>query len=194
MHKSILLLFFCFSAYAADFNPAILNVLNHEGFFVNDRSDPGGITNYGISLRYLRNLVKKSPEVQALFDIDGIPGVTAGDIAAMKIEDAIHVYRVFWWDNYNYAKIKNQSLANKIFDMSINMGSTESHLIVATSYQKLKNHLMKDLLDINLISASDSKRLLVIIREEQSYFYRTLAARYPKSKKFLNGWLKRAAE
>lgn len=188
------LFLFSANALAADFNRSILNVLKHEGFLVNDKADPGGITNYGVSARYLNQLVRKSPEVQALIDIDGIPGVTRGDIENMRIEDAIHIYRFYWWEAYGYGKIKSQILADKIFDMSVNMGSVESHTLVARAYQIIKHRPMKDFMDINKLSHIECQRLLIQIRQEQMHFYQTLAVRHPKSKKFLPGWLKRAAQ
>ena len=61
--KSILiisLLLLSVNVLAADFNRSIVNVLKHEGFLVYDKADPGGITNYGVSFRYLKN-ANRSP-------------------------------------------------------------------------------------------------------------------------------------
>ena len=38
----------------SDFNDAIPTVLRHEGGFENDVNDPGGATNFGVSLRWLK--------------------------------------------------------------------------------------------------------------------------------------------
>ena len=38
----------------SDFESAIPTILRHEGKFEQNAADPGGVTNYGISLRWLK--------------------------------------------------------------------------------------------------------------------------------------------
>ena len=188
------LFLFPFGCKASNFDSAVLKVLNHEGFLVHDRSDKGGITNYGISYLYLRDLVNKSPEILSLIDIDGVPGLTVGDLEKMKIEDAIYIYRHYWWDLLGYGNIKNQVLAEKLLDMSINMGSHEAHLILKKSYEEVMKRYYKNFNDLNKLSLLDIHRLLREIRSNQADFYELLVKKHPVYKKFLAGWLKRASE
>src|SRR5437763_1209852 len=63
---------------------AIRRVLLSEGGYVNHPSDPGGPTNFGITLRDYRKFVKSN--------------ATAADVRAMKVEEAKAIYRGKYWN------------------------------------------------------------------------------------------------
>ena len=56
------------------FELAIPVVLKHEGIMSDDGEDPGGITHYGISLRFLKTLAELDKDSFSLGDVnhDGI--------------------------------------------------------------------------------------------------------------------------
>jgi lysozyme family protein len=62
----------------SDFNQAVKVILQHEGGYVDNPNDPGGATNYGISLRFLAD----HPESG---DFNGDGEVDAEDIANMTV-------------------------------------------------------------------------------------------------------------
>jgi lysozyme family protein len=70
----------------AVFETAIDVVLRHEGGFVNNVHDSGGATNFGISLRFLRDYPGDG-------DFDGDGDVDIDDIRKMTLTDAKRVYR-----------------------------------------------------------------------------------------------------
>lgn len=85
----------------ASFDLAIPVLLKIEGNgkISNDPNDPGGLTKWGISQRSYPTL----------------------DIANLSRSDAIELYRNKWWRD-EYAQLNNQSIATKIFNLSVLMG------------------------------------------------------------------------
>jgi len=170
------------------FQHAVSVVLLHEGGFSDDKEDRGGDTNFGISLRYLRDIK---------IDVDGDGDIDGQDIRRLTRNKAISIYKKYWWDKYGYNNIKNIDVATKIFDMSVNMGSKQSHKIVQRSLNTLGFLILVDgKFGINTLSAvnrCDSKKLLNIMRHQCASFYFILIKKHPVLAKFKNGWLKRAA-
>ena len=112
------------------FGLAVRPLLVLEGGFVDHPDDPGGATNFGISLRFLQTL----DDIE-LGDIDGDGDVDYQDISQMKSIDAQLLYFEHWWDKYGYGQIVDQGVANKLLDMSVNMGARQGPQAPSASYQ-----------------------------------------------------------
>lgn len=176
----------------SNFYTAIHVVLKHEGFFVNDRNDPGGATNYGVSLRWLKTIGDLDGDgfLDGDFDHDG--DVDAEDIKKMQQDDAIKLYRQHWWDKNQYEKIINQAIATKTFDFAVNMGSKQAHkclqrAIRAASSTKLIDDGILGVKSLEAINAANPPVLLAAFRSEAAGFYRAL-----NKPKYIEGWLNRA--
>lgn len=177
------------------FLEAIPKVLAHEGGFVDNVNDPGGATNFGISLRFLQ-----STGDYELGDIDNDGDIDYDDISQMKIIDAKLLYFEHFWKKYGYGQIENQQVANKIFDMSVNMGARQAHRLL----QRAVNCVLgqRALTDDGLLGPKTSQgmqlalqqpfALLTALRAQQEGFYRLLVAKNDKFEAFLQGWLNRA--
>ena len=169
------------------FDYAINNVLKHEGGYADHENDPGGPTNFGISLTFLKSI---------------LPDSTTDDIKNLSIDDAKDIYKKYWWDKYHYEAINSLPLATKIFDMSVNMGAKESHEIVQRICNLYNNKLEIDgILGTNTIATlneiclhGDEEELINKIVKNQVLFYVALVNKNPKLKIFLQGWLNRAAD
>lgn len=174
------------------FELAIDRVIKHEGGFVNNPNDPGGATKYGISLRWLKSIGELTYDLNHDGDID------INDIRKMNIEEAKTIYRKEWWDKYNYALIKDQLIATKIFDLSVNMGAKQAHKLVQRAlwsingYQTLLDDGVLGSVSLALINETIFSLLLPVIRSECAGFYRVLAESKKSFKEFLEGWLVRA--
>lgn len=180
----------------ADFKDAIGPTLVFEGGFTDDPDDPGGATNFGISLRFLR----QSNEYD-LGDIDKDGDIDADDIKQLTVEQAIRIYKKHFWDKYNYGIIADQKTANKLFDMTVNMGPAQSHKIAQRALRAVGVEGIVDdgvlgpvsLRAIQGVYTEDlEEAYLAAIRSEQAGFYRVLAAQKPVFNKYLKGWLNRA--
>lgn len=181
------------------FNLAIAAVLKHEGGFVDDSADPGGVTNFGISLRFL----KKAGELD--LDGDGHPDgdidfdgdIDAEDIINMTRAQAIELYRNHFWLRYGYNRMPS-GIGEKVFDLCVNMGPRQAHKLLQRALRSVGGSLVDDGVigpkTRRVIRRYDNQTDLIVaaLRSESAGFYRTLAALKIELKKYLNGWLNRA--
>lgn len=189
----------------SQFNKAIETILKHEGGLVDHPDDPGGITNYGISLRWaLRE--HRSVAGDSLFDVDGDGDVDGDDIRSMPRETAVEIYRIAIWDAHNYSTIFDQGVATKVFDMTVNMGPVQSHKNVQRACRAAGRHIADDGLigpnTLRALNGADPESLLAATRSEMAGFYRALILRNSALlaeghnvhdfTKFREGWLRRA--
>ena len=82
-------------------------LLAHEGGYSNHPNDPGGPTNFGITIFDYRKYVK--------------PGATAADVRAMTVEEAKRIYRTRYWDAQRCDELP-AGLDYAVFDYGVNSG------------------------------------------------------------------------
>lgn len=151
----------------SDFNQAVLNTLTWEGGFVDDPSDPGGATNFGIT--------------QA-----DMPG---RDIRSLTEQDAIAYYSEHYWKPL-YSQITSQPVASKIFDAGVNDG-------VGTAVRILQDALgmpVDGVFGPNTLSETNQRgdALLTDFKVKLIEHYQNIVKNNPAEIKFLAGWLRRA--
>lgn len=84
----------------ANFNDSLATTLRWEGGYNDRPADKGGPTNFGISQAQYPNL----------------------DIRNLTKDEAAKIYYNDYWLKFRIAEIKNQDLANLVFDMVVNHG------------------------------------------------------------------------
>lgn len=178
------------------FDKAIDTVLEHEGGFVNHRDDPGGATNYGISLRTVLQMVEAGDLKAERFDVDGDGDIDVDDIRALNVEAAEEIYFELWWQRNQYDRIDDQDIATKVFDFAVNMGSRQAHKLLQRACRACGWTLVDDgLIGPNSIRAINSVRpavLLAAFKSEAAGFYRALTVKNEAFESFIDGWLIRA--
>lgn len=176
------------------FEAAIPIVLEHEKGLADNPKDPGGITNWGISLRWLKGL--KDEDGDGFLDGDwNKDGITDWkDIANMSLEQATILYEKYWW-NPVYLKFPFQELATKCFDLSVNMGEIPAHRLLQRAMRSVGKRVSDDgkIGPITLNSLSlVSRDIIPAYRSEAAGYYRLICAKNQDMKWALNGWLNRA--
>jgi len=174
------------------FHWAYTVLAHHEGGFVDHANDPGGATNYGVSLRFLR---------QEGLDIDNDGDIDEDDIRAITPEKSKAIYKEKFWIPCRCEQIRSTAVATKVFDMAVNMGQKQAYKIVQRAINALQYEpslIVDGLVGVKTIEAVNSfdredYALLDAIREEQADFYETLINEKPQLSSFRLGWLRRAA-
>lgn len=209
--RSILFLFLlilgCFGVRAAEFEPAVEKVLKHEGYTAVDLGDGAGYTRYGITLRYLDSYIVQNPSEMLTFDVNGDKVIDALDIRGMKKEMAVDLYRRDWWDKYGYDRIQAQVIAEKVFDMSVNMGHRQSIKLLQRAHNRFKTvqvlglglkedgYLNENFVkSINRLGHCCSESLLKFYKDECRSYYLYISKNRPVYQKFLKGWLRRVED
>ncbi len=167
----------------SNFDLAIPIIFKHEGGYVNDPNDDGGATNFGISLRFLRS-------------ID--PDASITTIKNMTREQASFIYRTEFWDKGNYGAINNQDLANKAFDMAVNMGHSRANRLLQSAANDHGYELTIDGIlgpkSISILNEEACSTLLNTFKLKCIELYNSIAQQKPEKLKFLCGWINRALE
>ena len=153
---------------------AMALVLKNEGGYVNNPSDKGGETKYGISKRAYPDL----------------------DIKNLTKEYAMSLYKRDYWEKFPYYEIKDDKVAIKIFDLSVNMGLQQAIKLLQRAISACGFPLVDDgiagKLTLAAINKPNPNTLLDSLRWEAANYYQGLANKNPSQKVFLKGWLNRA--
>lgn len=159
----------------SNFEEAFHVVLIREGGLVDDHSDPGGITKYGISLRWLQTVQ---------------PDAMPSTIINLTVTQAQNLYKTYFW---HYDAIRDQGVAAKVFDMAVNLGPSSAHKVAQTASGTFPDGILgpKSILAIN---SSPRAALLQHIRSLEASHYESIVSVHPEDTKFLKGWLRRAQD
>lgn len=179
----------------AKFEDALPTIFLHEGRYVDHKDDPGGATNYGISLRFLKTVGDIDKDGWPDGDINKDGTINTEDIKLLKIDQAANIYRVMFWEKYGYEQIGDQDIATKTIDLAINIGSTGAHKIVQRAVRsaiglRLPEDGILGIKSFTAINMCEPKQLLSAIKSEAAGYYRSI--KYKGSQNFLTGWLNRA--
>lgn len=181
----------------SSFKEAVYCLLKEEGGLANNRSDKGGITNYGISIKFLKGLVKDNKSLINELDLNRDKNITPCDVKNMTRAEAEYIYKTQWWDKYNYGKINYQPLANKIFELAVNIGPYPASLILVKASRrkivKCTSKLDMDIVNyVNSLSENEKKELMKKLTMLSIQYYFGIVDKNPSQARFLKGWLRRA--
>lgn len=136
-------------------------LLRWEGGFVNDPVDPGGATNYGVTLNTLKG---------EGMDIDGDGDVDVDDVRKLSPEATIPLYKGKYWDAIDGDNL-DWPLALAAFDTAVNCGVGRTKRWLQSTLDKGEGHMY--LLNLRTIH------------------YLTIIQKNPPLAKFKKGWLNR---
>lgn len=171
------------------FDICIPVILRHEGGYANYKNDPGGATNFGISLRFLKGLKDVDDDGFLHADINHDGKVDIEDIIAMTKEVACDFYEHYFWNKY-YDSIENNGLVLHIFDHAVNAGPKIAHKLIQRIVGVTDDGIIGNK-TLNAIEGSKGKDLTTLYSMARIEFYQKLVINNPDVNKFLNGWISR---
>ena len=160
---------------SASFDTALARVLAHEGGYTNHPSDPGGPTNFGITIADYRKYVKAD--------------ATAADMRIMPIVDAKKIYRQRYWQAMRCDELP-AGIDYAIFDYGVNSGTTRVGKVLRRLLRLSATSAGIDERVIAAARSADRDRLIVAICDERLAFLQGLKT-WPV---FGAGWSRRVAE
>ncbi|HUO29039.1 MAG TPA: glycosyl hydrolase 108 family protein [Bryobacteraceae bacterium] len=170
----------------ADFEPAVTITLANEGGFFHNQVT-GEIVNHGITLKFVQSSGYK-------------PDADEDFIRNLSTDEASAIYKTYFWDRHNIGSINGQDLANKVFDLTVNMGpGSANHPGALTLLQSAVNSCggqcsvdgLIGPLSIAQINARDPATLLAEYKSQAADRYRQIAAGNAELTGDLSGWLAR---
>jgi len=153
---------------------SIRRLLASEGGYVNHPADPGGPTNYGITLKDYRKYVKSD--------------ATASDVRAMRVDEAKAIYRAKYWDAMRCDDLP-AGLDYCVFDYAVNSGTGRAPKVL----QRVLGIAVSGQIDQPTLVAArarESRAVIGAICDERLRFLQSLKT-WPV---FGKGWSKRVGE
>lgn len=168
------------------FAPAFAFVMQHEDSARSGKVtvDAGGRTRFGIAEKF-------HPGLPATFFTG-----PAGD--ALKVAEEI--LRRDYWEPMRLSQVASQNLANKLFDMAVNMGVHQAAVYAQRGVNGMVSSGPRLLIEdgrmgeqtLAAINAADPMALYQLLCEFSRQHYRHVASINPAQAVNLSGWLKRA--
>lgn len=159
----------------SSYNESLTRLLAHEGGYTNDAADPGGPTNWGITIYDARMYWK--------------PGATAADVRKMPLSVAKDIYKQKYWDALRCSELP-AGIDDSVFDYGVNSGIGRSGRVLrkilglSTNDWHVTDAVMAEL------SKHDRASVVSAINAERLRFLQGLHT----WSTFGNGWSRRVRE
>jgi lysozyme family protein len=174
-----------------------IEIVEREGGFVNDPDDPGGATNFGVTIHTLRNLGLD-------LDRDGKIGVE--DVRALTRDHAIEIFEKHYFEKPLIAMLP-QTLHATVFDMYVNAGANAVKILQRLLRDMGHNVTVDGMLGPKSIGATQAAFLTAPDHLADAYgiarrnYYFRIADQRHASRKYARtrsggkgGWIRRAEE
>ncbi len=172
-------------------------IVAREGGFVNDPDDPGGPTNFGVTLETLRSLG---------MDVTRDNRVDIADVAALEREQAIEIFLKYYYHQPGIAALP-EALQASVFDMYVNAGRNAVRILQRLLREMGLEVAVDGVIGPQTIAACARAHGMAPDHLADAYgiarrnYYLRLADRRPASRKFARtraggkgGWIRRAEE
>lgn len=172
-------------------------IVAREGGYVNDPDDPGGATNFGVTIHTMRRLG---------LDLDGDGAVTSSDVKRLSREQAVQIFLDHYYARPRIAELP-EGLQASVFDMYVNAGANAVKILQRLLVQMRQDVAVDGALGPQTIAAAHRAYDAAPAAMVDAYgiarrnYYFALADRRPASRKYARtraggkgGWIKRAEE
>ncbi len=177
----------------SDFTKALRRTLGHEGGVSNHRSDRGGFTVLGITRR-------DHPDWRG-WPILEARGADAPELRAAAAE----LYKARYWDRFDGDSLASQPVAEKLFDVAVNMGVGRAVTILQQALNALNRNgrSWPDVAEDGdmgprtrealaaCLARQDERHLLRVMNVLQGSYYLAIAKRDSSQEEFIRGWFAR---
>jgi lysozyme family protein len=155
-------------------------ILKHEGLYVNHPNDPGGATNFGISLRFIK---------MKGIDVNNDGDINIKDIKDLTVEKASELYYNHFWLPMRLNLIDNELLKLHLFDMGINAGTKTAVRIL----QRLLEVDDDGIIGKKTVAAINKygPNIVADYAIARKVYYNKIIERNPKLAVFKKGWYRR---
>lgn len=160
---------------ASTYDNALRRVLAHEGGYTNHPSDPGGPTNFGITIADYRRYV--------------MPHATAADIKAMRLDDAKKIYRTKYWEAMRCDDLP-AGVDYAAFDYGVNSGIRRASNVLERIIGSEAVDGQFSSAELSTIRQTNARTLVNAICDERLAFLKSLKT----WSVFGSGWGRRVAE
>lgn len=168
-----------------------------EGGYVNDPDDPGGATNYGVTIHTMRRLG---------LDLDGDGSVGVSDVKALNRGQAVDIFIQHYFQRPRIAELPREIQAS-VFDMYVNAGANAVKILQRLLREMGYAVSVDGAIGPQTIGACGDAAQPdpVVLRDAYGVarrnYYFSLADRRPASRKYARtraggkgGWIRRAEE
>lgn len=161
----------------SNFDAAFDYTIGNEGGYSNNPNDSGGPTNWGITIHDLSRWLKYS--------------ASAEDVKNMSKALAKEIYLDWYWNIIALDKVNSKGVAMAMFDMGVVRG-TGTIAKAVQNIVRVTADAHVGPITLAAINAYDPKKLIDEIEKQAIAAFEDIAARIPKDREFLKGWLARS--
>jgi len=172
-------------------------IVTREGGYVNDPDDPGGATNFGVTIHTMRRLG---------LDLDRDGAITPRDVRMLTRDRAVDIFLEHYFDRPLIAELP-QVLQPSVFDMYVNAGGNAvkilQRLLIEMGYDVAVDGALgpQSLAAVRAAHRASPQDLVDAYGIARRNYYFRLADRRVASRKYARtraggkgGWIKRAEE
>ena len=172
-------------------------IVAREGGYVNDPDDPGGATNFGVTIQTMRRLG---------LDLTGDGKITTGDVQALTRDQAVNIFVEHYWHRPRIDALPDE-LQPSVFDMYVNAGANAVTVLQRLLADMGFPVIADGLIGAQTIAAAHKARATAPDLFADAYgiarrnYYYALADGRPASRKYARrrdggkgGWITRAEE
>ena len=174
----------------AEFKIALQRTLVHEGSYSNDPDDQGGETYKGISR-------SRHGEWAGWVMIDRYK-LKSGFPSSLNIDSRLQAeveqfYRISFWDPLHGEQIRDQSVADSIFDFGVNAGVKTSVRLAQWVAGTVADGVIGEK-TLEKLNASPPAHFRMAFTLAKIDYYISIIKKRPTNKKYLFGWISRALD
>lgn len=169
-----------------------------EGGLTDHPADRGQITNYGVSLEFLKGVAADSQSNRDVLERMGIRlPITRDVIVNLTKEQAGGLFRWQFWDKLKLGLIPLRP-AVIIYDAAVNSGPAQSVKLAQRGYNHCVTYGQPLVVDGIMgpatraaMQRADTDKALTAMLDAREAFFQTIVANNPSQQVFLRGWINR---